>query len=110
MALVTSTAPDLLAVTDQTNLFLHLVALPPAAALIGSVKLDHPPVGLVAAPGGHWAYVLERDTDSFVQSDQPGCAGAASRRNARRGVKDRRRQPADRHDRIGQASLHSLRR
>ncbi|HEX6439478.1 MAG TPA: hypothetical protein VF182_20350 [Candidatus Binatia bacterium] len=68
MALVTSTAPDMLAVADQTNLFLHLVELLPAAALIGSVKLDHPPVGLVAAPGGHWAYVLERDTDSFIQS------------------------------------------
>jgi hypothetical protein len=66
MALVTSTAPDMLAVADQTNLFLHLVALSPAA-LIGSVKLDHPPVGLVAAPGGHWAYVLEKDTDSFIQ-------------------------------------------
>jgi hypothetical protein len=68
MALVTSTAPDMLAVIDQTNLFLHLVALPPAAALIGSVKLDHPPVGLVAAPGGHSAYVLEKDADSFIQS------------------------------------------
>jgi len=68
MALVTSTAPDMLAVTDETNLFLHLVGLSPSAALIGSVKLDHPPVGLVAAAGGHWAYVLEKDTDSFVQA------------------------------------------
>ena len=51
MTLVTSTAPDMLAVADQTNLFLHLVSLPPSAALIGSVKLDHPPVGLVAALG-----------------------------------------------------------
>ena len=68
MALVSSTAPDMLAVADQTNMFLHLIALPPAAALIGSVKLDHPPIGLVAAPGGHWAYVLEKDTDSFIQS------------------------------------------
>ena len=68
MALVSSTAPDMLAVVDQTNLLLHLVAVPPAAALVGSVKLDHPPVGLVAAPGGHWAYVLEKDTDSFVQA------------------------------------------
>jgi hypothetical protein len=68
MALVSSTAPDMLAVADQTNMFLHLIALPPAAALIGSVKLDHPPIGLVAAPGGHWAYVLEKDIGSFVQS------------------------------------------
>jgi len=68
MALVSSTAPDMLAVADQTNLFLHLIALTPAASLVGSVKLDHPPVGLIAAPGGHWAYVLEKNTDSFVQS------------------------------------------
>ncbi|NOT54927.1 MAG: hypothetical protein HOP18_10005 [Deltaproteobacteria bacterium] len=69
VALVSSTAPDMLAVVDQTNLFLHLVALPPAASLIGSVKLDHPPIALVASPGGHWAYVLERDTaGSFAQS------------------------------------------
>ena len=68
LALVSSTAPDMLAVTDQTNRFLHLVGLTPAASLIGSVKLDHPPIGLVAAPGGHWAYVLEKDSDSFVQT------------------------------------------
>jgi hypothetical protein len=68
MALVSSTAADMIVVTDQTNLFLHLIALSPSAALIGSVKLDHPPVGLVAAPGGHWAYVLEQDTDSFLQT------------------------------------------
>jgi len=68
MALVQSTAPDTLAVTDQTNLFLHLVGLSPSAALVGSVNLDHPPVGLVAGPGGHWAYVLEKDSDSFVQA------------------------------------------
>jgi len=68
MALVSSTAPDMLAVADQTNLFLHLVQLPPSATLIGSVKLDHPPVGLVASAGGHWAYILERDTDSFIQA------------------------------------------
>ena len=68
MALVSSTAPDMLAVTDQTNRFLHLIALTPAPALVGSVELDHPPVGLVATPGGHWAYVLEKNTDSFLQS------------------------------------------
>ena len=68
MALVSSTAPDMLAVTDQTNLFFHLIALTPTASLVGSVKLDHPPIGLVASPGGHWAYVLEKDTDSFVQA------------------------------------------
>jgi hypothetical protein len=68
MALVSSTAPDMLAVTDQTNLFLHLIALTPTASLVASVKLDHPPIGFVAAPGGHWAYVLEKDTDSFVQA------------------------------------------
>jgi hypothetical protein len=68
MALVSSTAPDMLAVTDQTNLVLYLIALSPSAALIGSVPLEHAPVGLLAAPGGHWAYVLETDTDSFVQA------------------------------------------
>jgi hypothetical protein len=67
MALVSSTAPDMLAVTDQTNPFLYLIALTPAA-LVGRIELKHPPVGLVVAPGGHWAYVLEKDTDSFLQA------------------------------------------
>lgn len=68
MALVASTAPDMLAVADQTNLFLHLIGLSPSAVLVGSIDLAHPPVGLVAGPGGHWAYVLEKDTDSFIQA------------------------------------------
>ena len=51
MALVSSTAADMLAVADQTNLFLTWWQLPPWLHSIGSVKLDHPPVGLVASPG-----------------------------------------------------------
>jgi hypothetical protein len=67
MALVSS-ATDMLAVVDQSAQLLHLVALSPGVSLVGSVRLDRPPLTLVTSPGGHWAYVLEKDdTGSFVQ-------------------------------------------
>jgi len=60
LAIVSSTAPDMVAVADQTQSRLHLVD-PGGNKLTGTVPLDHPPVDLVVSPGGHWAYVLERD-------------------------------------------------
>jgi DNA-binding beta-propeller fold protein YncE len=69
MALVSSGGKDLLAMADATSLKLHLFDTGAAQALLGSVTLDHKPIGLVASPvGGHWVYVLEKDTaGSFVQ-------------------------------------------
>jgi len=70
---VKSTANDMLAVVEETGSKLHLISLstanPPAPTVEGTVTLDHEPTALVVSPGGHWAYVLEKDgTDSFVQS------------------------------------------
>ncbi len=68
VALVSSTAPDMLAVVSESNKQLYLVGLNPDT-LVGSVPLDHKPVALTVSPGGQWAYVLEQDTTvSFVQS------------------------------------------
>jgi hypothetical protein len=69
MALISSTAPDMLAVADHTSSQIHLLALHPVPELVGSVTVDHAPIALVASPGGHWIYVLEQDAaGSFVQS------------------------------------------
>jgi len=68
LAVVASTAPDRLAVVSQTTRRLYLLGLNPDT-LVGSIALDHEPIGLAVSPGGQWAYVLERDgTSSFVQS------------------------------------------
>ncbi len=69
IAVVSSTAEDMLAVVEETGAKFHLISLDATPAVVGSVTLDHPPISLVVSPGGHWAYVLEHDgTDSFVQS------------------------------------------
>jgi DNA-binding beta-propeller fold protein YncE len=70
LALVTSTAPDMLAVASQTNTNkqVFLVGLNPDE-VIGSALLDHEPIALVVSPGGQWAYVLEQDgTANYVQT------------------------------------------
>ncbi|MGH8066289.1 MAG: helix-hairpin-helix domain-containing protein [Candidatus Entotheonellia bacterium] len=67
VAVIRSTGSDLLAVTERTGKNLYLVGLNPLT-LFGSVALTHEPIGLATSPGGHWAYVLERNGDqSFVQ-------------------------------------------
>jgi hypothetical protein len=59
----------MLAVVEETGSKFHLISLGATPAVVGSVTLDRPPASLVVSPGGHWAYVLEKDgTDSFVQS------------------------------------------
>jgi hypothetical protein len=69
VAVVSSTAEDMLAVVEETGSKFHLISLNGTPAVVGSVALDHKPAALVVSPGGHWAYVLEKDgTDSFVQS------------------------------------------
>jgi DNA-binding beta-propeller fold protein YncE len=69
IAVVSSTADDMLAVVEETGAKFHLISLGVTPAVVGSVTLNHPPISLVVSPGGHWAYVLEQDgTDSFVQS------------------------------------------
>jgi hypothetical protein len=69
IAVVSSTAEDMLAVVEETGAKFHLISLGATPAVVGSVPLNHPPISLVVSPGGHWAYVLEQDgTDSFVQS------------------------------------------
>jgi DNA-binding beta-propeller fold protein YncE len=69
IAVVSSTAADMLAVVEETGAKFHLISLGSTPAIVGSVTLDHAPASLVVSPGGHWAYVLEKDgTDSFVQS------------------------------------------
>ncbi len=70
LAVVSSTGSDLLAVADQTLKRLYLVGLDPSPTLLGCVNLSHPPVDLVASPGGRWAYVLEGEDDgsSYLQA------------------------------------------
>jgi hypothetical protein len=69
IAVVSSTAEDILAVVEETGAKCHLISLGATPAVVGSVTLNHPPISLVVSPGGHWAYVLEQDgTDSCVQS------------------------------------------
>jgi DNA-binding beta-propeller fold protein YncE len=68
LALVATTGPDRLAVLDHATPRLHLVD-PASGTVEGSVTLDHPPVDLVIAPGGHWALVIEDDgTNGWVQA------------------------------------------
>jgi len=69
VAVVSSTADDMLAVAEESAAKVHLVSLGTTPAVVGSVTLDHPPVSLAVSAGGHWAYVLERDgAGSFVQA------------------------------------------
>src|ERR1051325_9904347 len=86
VALVRSTAQDMLVVSEETGSELRLVSLDGTPAVMESVALDHEPVALVVSPGGHWAYVLETDgPNSFVQPVSlnrlqlhlPAAAGAA---------------------------------
>jgi hypothetical protein len=68
VALVSSTASEMLAVVSQNNKQLYLVGLNPDM-VVGSVPLDHTPVAVTVSPGGQWAYVLEQETaGSFVQA------------------------------------------
>jgi DNA-binding beta-propeller fold protein YncE len=69
IAAVRSTGSDLLAIIDEAAMTLFLVNLGTSpASVTGPVTLGHNPVGLAISPGGHWAYVLERDGDkSLVQ-------------------------------------------
>jgi hypothetical protein len=68
LALVASSGPDRLAVTDHANPRLHLVD-PASGKVEASVALDQPPVDLVVTPGGHWALVIIDDgTTSSVQA------------------------------------------
>ena len=70
LALVSSSGPDRLAAGDITNVKLHVIdptassGSPPLA----SMALQAPPVALVVAPGGGWAYVDEQ-TDSIEVAD-----------------------------------------
>lgn len=67
LALVASTGPDLLAVTDKANGKLHIAE--PAGTVRASIALDHPPIETVVSKGGHWAYVVERDgLETYVQT------------------------------------------
>jgi DNA-binding beta-propeller fold protein YncE len=60
LAIAHSTAGDTLAIGDETNKKLYLVALD-GSAPVKSVGLTHRPIALVASPGANWIYVLERD-------------------------------------------------
>lgn len=60
MAVVQSSSGDLLGVNDKTNSKFYLVN-PSTPSLVGTVGLDHPPIGMVIAPDDHWAYVVELD-------------------------------------------------
>jgi len=71
LGVVKSTSADMLAVVQDAPAQIHLIDLDasPNPLLVGTVALDHAPVALAISPGGHWAYVLEKDAaGSFVQS------------------------------------------
>jgi DNA-binding beta-propeller fold protein YncE len=70
LATVKSTGPDMLAIVEQSNNQLYVVA-PSPAALVGAVTLADAPVAVVVSPGGQWAYVVEQDNtanESYVQA------------------------------------------
>jgi DNA-binding beta-propeller fold protein YncE len=87
LALVHSTAGDLLAVISNAKKCLHLVD-PQGKAAIGSpVGLEFAPKDLAVSPGGKWAYVLEADGKKSylqavnvyaIQQKQAPAAGTAS--------------------------------
>jgi len=67
LALVASTAPDMLAVVSQSLKQITLLNLNPDS-FADPATLDHEPIDLVVSPGGQWAYALEQDGDQgFVQ-------------------------------------------
>ncbi len=69
VGVVRSTAQDMLVVTEETGSELRLISLDGTPSVVESVTLEHEPTALVVSPGGHWAYVLEKDgANSFVQS------------------------------------------
>ncbi|MBN1439687.1 MAG: hypothetical protein JW929_09780 [Anaerolineales bacterium] len=69
LALVASTASDLLAVASNSKKSLYLVD-PQGKTAVGSpVGLEHAPVDLAVSPGGKWAYVLESSgKKSYLQA------------------------------------------
>ncbi|HLJ46303.1 MAG TPA: hypothetical protein VKU01_09865 [Bryobacteraceae bacterium] len=80
VAVASTTAGDNLAVIDGDAKTLYLIAFRPNApnppdrtAPLGNpvTGFDHPPISVVASPGGNWVFVLERDADpageSYVQ-------------------------------------------
>jgi DNA-binding beta-propeller fold protein YncE len=69
LALVASTASDLLAVISNTKKCFFLVD-PEGKAAVGSpVGLEYAPVDLAISPGGKWAYVLESSgKKSYLQA------------------------------------------
>ncbi|HYU46582.1 MAG TPA: hypothetical protein VEK84_10455, partial [Terriglobales bacterium] len=69
IAVTQSSTGDLLAIVDHAASKLYLIN-PASPSLVGTVSLDHPPVGLAISPDGQWAYVVEQDTGgtSFVEA------------------------------------------
>lgn len=55
---VRSSGDDVLAVVDRTNKKVYVVGLAPSNTLLGTAEFDDSPFNLIAAPGGHWAFVL----------------------------------------------------
>ena len=70
IAVVRSSGPDILAVTDQSNMKLHLLAAD--GSWRQETDLDYAPFVLVPSPGGHWIYVLEREgatgSETYIQA------------------------------------------
>jgi hypothetical protein len=67
---VKSTGSDILAAADTNGNTLQIIK-PNPAALSGGIPLANAPVAIAAAPGGHWVYVLERDSaanKSYIQA------------------------------------------
>jgi DNA-binding beta-propeller fold protein YncE len=68
MAIVTGTS-DMVAVADNVNKQIHLVAFNPDKLIGSSTALPHSPSALAVSPGGEWIYILEQDgNQSFVQA------------------------------------------
>ena len=68
MAIVTGTT-DMVAVADNVNKQIHLVAFNPDKLIGSSTALPHTPSALAVSPGGQWIYILEQDgNQSFVQA------------------------------------------
>jgi len=67
LALIASSAPDLLAVFSNSGKSMVVVD-PKNNKSLGGTGLDYAPAAATVAAGGHWAYVLENDGQkSYVQ-------------------------------------------
>jgi DNA-binding beta-propeller fold protein YncE len=71
LAVVTTTGPELLAVIDYGAKRVYLLDPAESSLFEPPVSLPYNPIALSVSPDGHWAYVLEEDSDDSNWYVQP---------------------------------------